>query len=402
MSVPAQIEAHANDTTALRTIKAPGWVPGYAYRGTLNILWSCVITLTACVYTVIHLNVPSADESRRRQLMNKVVWAMWAVVCPEMVVYTALSQFRRAKTLVLQLNTEIERQTGVKGKVRVKSFSFCDCYYLVTFTSIPISFTTGCLSVDSFHRIRTRIDDKSKADSIAKALVVGQVCWMAAQCIARAAYGLPIALLEIHTMVHVLCALLIYAVWFRVSCNGIGRACCIGLLSGKKPQDVRQPEIIDSSHALNGIVARMIEAQFTNHNDLAALDEDDSVYGFAQIGLVLLAEGLYSGLHSIAWDHEFPSRVEALLWRMACVAVSAWSVAWGGFIMLDESFNQGDKVVGMGIKWLQNTCGIIFWALIAAAVVARPFIILESFLALRSEPIGVYWIPTWLQMIPHI
>ncbi|KAK3375716.1 hypothetical protein B0T24DRAFT_205852 [Lasiosphaeria ovina] len=537
MSVPAQIEAHANDTAALHTIKAPGWVPGYAYRGTLNILWSCLITLTACVYTVIHLNVPSADESRRRQLLNKVVWAIWAVVCPEMVVYIALSQFRSAKTLVLRLNAEIERQTGVKGKFTMRDAFFIHMgaihvHVRDVFPSshqkrahvgsgapetVPVTgkgmiklFQTGCLSVDSFHHIRTRVDDKSKADSIAKALVVGQVCWMAAQCIARAAYGLPIALLEIHTMVHVLCALLIYAVWFRVSCNGIGRACRIGLLSGKKPQDVRQPEIIDSSNALDGIVARMVEAQFTKSasdgtvvypqpskevqrlqdlessgkvlpgqalkcglgpkevyskpvrfekQDLlrwerilgengilglerpmplcsrvgadcvvdardfgsclglvkirnmpkkllsrsypAALDEDDFVYGFALIGLVLLAEGLYSGLHSIAWNHEFPSRVEALLWRMACVAVSAWSVPWGGVMMLDEFFNQGDEV-GMGIRWLKNTCAIIFFVLVAVAVVARPFIIFESFLALRSEPIGVYWIPAWLQMIPHV
>jgi len=32
---------------------------------------------------------------------------------------------------------------------------------------------------------------------------------------------------------------------------------------------------------------------------------------------------------------------------------------------------------------------------------ARIFIVVESFIGLRRVPIGVYWTPAWLQMIPH-
>ena len=60
------------------------------------------------------------------------------------------------------------------------------------------------------------IQDKSKANVLQKILVVTQVGWMAVQCAVRIACGLPICLLEIHTLVHVGCAIGLYAFWFKV------------------------------------------------------------------------------------------------------------------------------------------------------------------------------------------
>lgn len=60
------------------------------------------------------------------------------------------------------------------------------------------------------------IEDRSKANGIQKSLILVQVSWMLVSCIARKAYGLPLTLLEIHTMVHVVCAFFIYFFWFKV------------------------------------------------------------------------------------------------------------------------------------------------------------------------------------------
>jgi hypothetical protein len=62
-----------------------------------------------------------------------------------------------------------------------------------------------------------KIDDKSKADVLQKLLVLVQVTWMATTCISRRIYGLPLTLLEIHTMVHVVCAISLYMFWLKVS-----------------------------------------------------------------------------------------------------------------------------------------------------------------------------------------
>ena len=64
---------------------------------------------------------------------------------------------------------------------------------------------------------RSKISDKSKADVLQKFLVMVQILWMATQCIARKVYGLPLALLEVHTMIHVLCAVVLLIFWVDVS-----------------------------------------------------------------------------------------------------------------------------------------------------------------------------------------
>lgn len=61
------------------------------------------------------------------------------------------------------------------------------------------------------------LEDRSKATLLQKFLVSTQVIWMAIQCIVKNRLGLPIALLEIHVMVHVVFALLLYGSWFYVS-----------------------------------------------------------------------------------------------------------------------------------------------------------------------------------------
>ena len=62
----------------------------------------------------------------------------------------------------------------------------------------------------------TKLEDTSKSSIVQKALVLIQVGWMAVQCIFRGAVGLPVSLLEIHTLVHVACAVIMYAFWIRV------------------------------------------------------------------------------------------------------------------------------------------------------------------------------------------
>ena len=70
------------------------------------------------------------------------------------------------------------------------------------------------------------IEDKSKADNIAKFLVIVQAGWLLVQCIARVATHLPLTFLEIITSAHVICTLLMYLLWM------------------KKPYDIHEPLIL--------------------------------------------------------------------------------------------------------------------------------------------------------------
>ena len=59
-----------------------------------------------------------------------------------------------------------------------------------------------------------QIRDKSKADGLAKTIVVLQAGWQIIQTIARLHQNLPITLLEVNTIGHVLCALVLYLLWW--------------------------------------------------------------------------------------------------------------------------------------------------------------------------------------------
>ena len=67
------------------------------------------------------------------------------------------------------------------------------------------------------------LQEKSKANGLAKSLVCLQASWFCVQCLVRVGQALPVTLLEINTFAHSVCALLVYILWWY------------------KPLDVEQP-----------------------------------------------------------------------------------------------------------------------------------------------------------------
>ena len=69
--------------------------------------------------------------------------------------------------------------------------------------------------------------DKSKSDGLSKLLACVQAAWIIVEVIGRRIGGLQVTLLEINTLAHVFCALIIYVVWWH------------------KPQLVKKPTTLD-------------------------------------------------------------------------------------------------------------------------------------------------------------
>jgi hypothetical protein len=89
------IEANKDNLRALRTLDAPAWVSASRFRGTMSILQSCILTLVASIYTAIHLNVPKKQDWLS-VLLTKAQWVLLALLAPEIVLYSAASQFLEA------------------------------------------------------------------------------------------------------------------------------------------------------------------------------------------------------------------------------------------------------------------------------------------------------------------
>lgn len=59
------------------------------------------------------------------------------------------------------------------------------------------------------------LKDKSKSDGLSKLIACVQAAWLIVQVVGRLVLGLQVTLLEINTLGHVFCALLIYLLWWH-------------------------------------------------------------------------------------------------------------------------------------------------------------------------------------------
>ena len=64
------------------------WQSEPTYRGTWNILSSCLITLGLCLWTALHLNI-AQYKKESSQKWRKVGWLVWGALAPELVSTTA-------------------------------------------------------------------------------------------------------------------------------------------------------------------------------------------------------------------------------------------------------------------------------------------------------------------------
>ncbi|KAG8350389.1 hypothetical protein FVEN_g11441 [Fusarium venenatum] len=175
---PWRIVHYDSNTTAPACVDSPN------IRGTFDILQSCILTLIACIYTALHLDVP-VKTAWHELLRYKLKWTAITLFAPEISLYMAADQPQQAWSL--------------KSKLRT---------------------------------LQTRCSSDKK-----------HIIWMVMQCVMRKIKNLPLSLLEIHTMVHVACAVFLYLCWFR------------------KPLNVYQPEIIQPG-TFKGEIAVLLQRQF--------------------------------------------------------------------------------------------------------------------------------------------
>ena len=71
----------------------------------------------------------------------------------------------------------------------------------LTLTARGVAFLASCGHIPNVSK--ADITDKSKANNVAKALVIIQASWMLVQVIGRLLAGLPVTLLEVNTIAHV-------------------------------------------------------------------------------------------------------------------------------------------------------------------------------------------------------
>ena len=72
-SLAPSFAAPAANKTALNTKTVSGWVSAPSTRGTGSLLYTCVCTISLCVYTAPYLNTPPLRTTWWRGLMRKAI-----------------------------------------------------------------------------------------------------------------------------------------------------------------------------------------------------------------------------------------------------------------------------------------------------------------------------------------
>lgn len=139
--------------------------------------------------------------------------------------------------------------------------------------------------------------------------------------------------------------------------------------------------------------------------------------GFSFAGLV------YGGLHLLAWNAPFPSRVENKLWRGSGILLASSGFIFPLSILLYAPFILGYECIvhtsvwqvlktrlGHWYKPLANVVSSVGWVVYGYLVIsfalvyllARGYLVVESFLQLVHLPDSAYALPRWSQYFPHI
>ena len=224
------------------------WQSEPSTRGTWSILSTCIITISLCLWTAVHLNIPPPNQ-KHAQYWWKLYWLGIGLLAPELVAYMAWYQ----RMVVVKGFKDIQEAIGQQPRVSWLN-RFWDWYYEQrtleedgeTESETPISDAKnkwtmthafyaymGGFALDSSGtdnpilppgheqmrltlkgvvvalRLRPEllknfpvetIIDKSKASPLAKAIVCFQAVWFCVQCLERIIHSAPISLLEVRRL----------------------------------------------------------------------------------------------------------------------------------------------------------------------------------------------------------
>ena len=221
------------------------WQPEPSTRGTWSILSTCTITVSLCLWTAVHLNVPPPNQ-KNAQLWRKMYWLAIGLIAPELIAYMAWYQRRVVAKALEDIKKAIGQQNCVSW---IKRFWHWYCgekacgedretesetpspeaknewtmahvfYAYMGGFALDSSGTGNPILPSGYDQIRLTLKgvvvalrlrpellqdfpvdtilDKSKASPLAKAIVCFQAVWFCVQCLERLIQSTPISLLEV-------------------------------------------------------------------------------------------------------------------------------------------------------------------------------------------------------------
>ena len=404
-----------------------GWVDQPNQRGTIDIIWSCLLVIFTSTWTVLHINVPAEGEGFWTLTIRKARWAGFAIFAPEAVTLIASCQRSSARSSISKMH-----EIGVHDWSIAHAFLADSGGYMLHSPGTP-SFPINSRAIHYLVRKKyvtlpplseQEIWDKSKSDRFAKAVALIQSTYMFLQCIARPIQSLDLSCFELVTVSFVACTAVSYYFWMSKPLNvevpvhvetmtdmaTILREAgyCANYSYIYTPMDfVEQPGWLywkrrDKFMNFGGLERRPIPRV---PNDLV---QPPLTLALAVPMWMLTIS--YAAIHVAGWNYSFPTSIEVYVWRCSSVTMFVVLFLWGlvEVLAVKPGFNFTITLLGIWEKRTTKNTFFRKWAVDGPATlsamsyfVARTVLVAETLASMRLMPGSVYQTVQWTNFLPH-
>lgn len=413
---PSQVFDSAYNCTS-KISSHPGWVSQSNQRGTLDIIWSCTSTIFVSLWLMLHLNVPAGHEGFWPLFFRKTRWFVLGALAPETVLLASGGQWESAKRSVRDM-----KDLGFDHWTLVHGF-YADSggFLLHTLDHGPFPVTAKQIHYLIKHKYmkapeisEKEIFDKSKADTFAKTIACVQTGRFVTQCIARVVQKLPISPLEQTTGAIILCTSGVFVFWLRKPLNVQTSTILVVEHSSAKilceagararitfwntPMDFIEPPNIYTFGNWPTIARHF--AAYKKPFARIPNDRNPQLYGLSQRIVYSILVIVFSTLSFAEWHFEFPSQVERITWRTACIVAESSLLVHAITEALSHHAPPHDYlyIEGYILRWPDS---LLFFVPATTYFMARIALIILAIMSLRSLPAESYLNVEWPMFIPH-
>ncbi|KAF8315079.1 uncharacterized protein EI90DRAFT_366202 [Cantharellus anzutake] len=255
-----------------------------------SIVYSCLLTIFACVWTAIHPDLFKQHSLWEPQpLSSRKIQMMMTLVLPEVVVMVAWTEFSTAWKISKKIHSYFVTMGGFFDSFTQEVVELHESQDPSTFFEKYPGIIDKSGNDRKVAVTREQILDRSKGNFFAKSIIVLQLLWF-----------------TIHIL---LCAL-----WWH------------------KPLDVHFPIHVTEETHPNPLNSDAITDQVlpANPTSFAA-----KIVALNPAWILGITGVVFGGVHCLAWSFPFPTRAEKLLWRIFAIIITvspgpfAWAMGKG-------------------------------------------------------------------------
>ena len=334
-----------------------GWKLAPNGRGTFDILWSSVITIFLCSWSVLTLNVYPRRFNYFKISGRKSVMTFLGCMGPEFILQLAAGQYCAARRSVHEFSVSnqllpgrqpwtmkhaffanmggfaLQTQVAHKGAFPLFPLNAQQILYLVE--NDYIGYNDVCIE-------KELIRDRDKVDGIVRLITVCQISWFFVTCVARACQHIAVTVLELAVVGFMLNSLCTFFFWWHKP-NDITRAIIlrpnteIDLILRQAGDVAREPYRDTPLDFVGydwwswtfywtywkGLVRIIFRIDLDERRrPIEAIPDDNfpKIDGWPQ-WIVMIFQIGYGGVHLFGWGFPFPTQAEKHAWRIATVTI---------------------------------------------------------------------------------